>query len=330
MNVGWVIFFAFLALLYGFLTIGHFAAKYQRKKELDAKQDEAQAATLKRMKESEKRAEEAQAVLDELRKKETERIAVFNNETGKEKVPEKAEPVSKSEPKPKSEYRWEERDGCYYLIYDGLQKFNFNPKTWGDIKDSVTKGETFDIPFKDGGLGYKISGLVAPISGILFVFIFGKSGINPGDEIMMINPKPEALEKLKIHIEKIRERERMDDEERDRRQKEWERQRAESEKREIARKIKEKYRKRELEKIVRQELIDSGELFGDQPKRPPIPREVVDAVYRRDGGRCVYCGSTKDLQIDHIIPFSRGGSSELENLQLLCRKCNIEKSNKIG
>lgn len=104
----------------------------------------------------------------------------------------------------------------------------------------------------------------------------------------------------------------------------------EKEREEITHKIKERYRRRQLEKIIRQELIDSGELFGDQPKRPPIPREVVDAVYSRDGGRCVYCGSTENLQLDHIIPFSKGGATTLENLQLLCQKCNLEKSNKIG
>lgn len=106
--------------------------------------------------------------------------------------------------------------------------------------------------------------------------------------------------------------------------------RLEQEKAEIAKKLKEKHRRRELEKIVRQELIDSGELFGDEPKRPPIPREVVDAVYKRDGGRCVYCGSVENLQLDHIIPFSKGGATTLENLQLLCQKCNLEKSNHIG
>lgn len=111
---------------------------------------------------------------------------------------------------------------------------------------------------------------------------------------------------------------------------ERERQAREREKAEIASKLKEKQRRRELEERVRMELIDSGELFGDQPKRPPIPREVVDAVYRRDGARCVYCGSTENLQLDHIIPFSKGGATSLENLQLLCQKCNLEKSNKIG
>lgn len=104
----------------------------------------------------------------------------------------------------------------------------------------------------------------------------------------------------------------------------------EAEKVAIANKLKEKQRKRELVKAVTQELIDNGELFGDQPKRPPIPREVVDAVYKRDGGRCVYCGSTENIQLDHIIPFSKGGATTIENLQLLCQKCNLEKSNHIG
>lgn len=101
-------------------------------------------------------------------------------------------------------------------------------------------------------------------------------------------------------------------------------------KKEIADKLKEKQRRQELEKIVRQELIEKGELFGDQAKRPPIPKEVADAVYSRDRGKCVYCGSTENLQFDHIIPFSKGGATSVENLQLLCQKCNLEKSNKIG
>lgn len=47
---------------------------------------------------------------------------------------------------------------------------------------------------------------------------------------------------------------------------------------------------------------------------------------RRDGFRCANCDNAgSDLQIDHIIPVSKGGTNEIENLQLLCRKCNIVK-----
>lgn len=64
-------------------------------------------------------------------------------------------------------------------------------------------------------------------------------------------------------------------------------------------------------------------------KREPIPEEVRRLVFRRDGGRCQQCGSQELLQYDHIIPFSLGGSSEPENLQLLCAPCNKAKSGRI-
>lgn len=102
------------------------------------------------------------------------------------------------------------------------------------------------------------------------------------------------------------------------------------EKEKIKQKLIKRQRKRDLEKQVLHEMMDNGELYGEQLRRPSIPREVVDAVYRRDRGRCVYCGSTENIQLDHIIPFSRGGATTIENLQLLCQKCNLEKSNKIG
>lgn len=44
---------------------------------------------------------------------------------------------------------------------------------------------------------------------------------------------------------------------------------------------------------------------------------------------CCFCGSDKDLTIDHILPLSRNGSNDIKNLQILCRSCNSRKSNKI-
>lgn len=61
-----------------------------------------------------------------------------------------------------------------------------------------------------------------------------------------------------------------------------------------------------------------------------IPSEVKAEVWKRDKGRCVLCGSQDNLHFDHIIPYSKGGSSLIaKNIQLLCVRHNIAKSNKI-
>ncbi len=61
-----------------------------------------------------------------------------------------------------------------------------------------------------------------------------------------------------------------------------------------------------------------------------IPSNVKIEVWKRDGGKCVSCGATDELHFDHILPYSRGGTSlKAENIQLLCARHNLEKSNKI-
>ncbi len=60
-------------------------------------------------------------------------------------------------------------------------------------------------------------------------------------------------------------------------------------------------------------------------RREPISRGTRLAVWKRDGGRCVECGSDFDLQYDHVIPLSMGGASTAEKLQLLCADCNRDK-----
>ena len=61
-----------------------------------------------------------------------------------------------------------------------------------------------------------------------------------------------------------------------------------------------------------------------------IPTAVKVEVWRRDQGRCVLCGSTKNLHFDHDIPYSKGGSSiTANNVRLLCARHNLEKSDKI-
>jgi hypothetical protein len=62
-----------------------------------------------------------------------------------------------------------------------------------------------------------------------------------------------------------------------------------------------------------------------------IPSSVKLEVWKRDKGRCVECGSTDNLHFDHIIPFSKGGSSLVpENIQLLCARHNIAKRDNIS
>lgn len=51
-------------------------------------------------------------------------------------------------------------------------------------------------------------------------------------------------------------------------------------------------------------------------------------VYQRDGHRCVYCGAHQNLSLDHVVPLSRGGSNDLDNLATACRSCNSQKSNR--
>lgn len=61
-----------------------------------------------------------------------------------------------------------------------------------------------------------------------------------------------------------------------------------------------------------------------------IPSSVKLEVWKRDQGRCVKCGSEKNLHFDHVIPYSRGGSSLVaDNIQLLCAKHNLSKRDKI-
>lgn len=61
------------------------------------------------------------------------------------------------------------------------------------------------------------------------------------------------------------------------------------------------------------------------PKRQPIPDNIKMFVWQRDRGRCVKCGSQKNLEFDHIIPLSKGGSNSARNTQLLCEECNRSK-----
>lgn len=83
------------------------------------------------------------------------------------------------------------------------------------------------------------------------------------------------------------------------------------------------------------ELLNDGAIISnhkipDLKHNRLIPTSVKLEVWRRDKGRCVKCGSQDNLHFEHIIPYSKGGSSLVaENIQILCARHNIQKKDKI-
>lgn len=81
---------------------------------------------------------------------------------------------------------------------------------------------------------------------------------------------------------------------------------------------------------------------GSELKIPLVVRliKVIRMIYKncvpyskrnimvRDGHRCMYCGATEKLTIDHMIPASRGGKTSFENCITACQPCNNKKGNK--
>jgi 5-methylcytosine-specific restriction endonuclease McrA len=53
-----------------------------------------------------------------------------------------------------------------------------------------------------------------------------------------------------------------------------------------------------------------------------------DEVFSRDGHKCRQCGATENLTLDHIVSIASGGTSDVSNLQTLCRSCNVKKSDR--
>jgi hypothetical protein len=62
-------------------------------------------------------------------------------------------------------------------------------------------------------------------------------------------------------------------------------------------------------------------------ERDEIPGLVRALVFERDGRRCLWCGSAERLTLDHLVPWSAGGSDHSSNLRTLCWPCNEERSN---
>lgn len=89
-------------------------------------------------------------------------------------------------------------------------------------------------------------------------------------------------------------------------------------------------RLRARRKLERAHASMSAAQIPTTARRNSIPREVKLAVFERDGGCCVECGSNFDIQYDHVIPHSLGGADSVENLQILCAPCNQRKGASIA
>jgi hypothetical protein len=86
---------------------------------------------------------------------------------------------------------------------------------------------------------------------------------------------------------------------------------------------------RERDAILAAIHRDRGSAKGirqESHSRMAISSHVRREVWRRDGGSCVKCGSRRNLEFDHIVPVSRGGSNTARNIELLCETCNRSKS----
>lgn len=85
-----------------------------------------------------------------------------------------------------------------------------------------------------------------------------------------------------------------------------------------------------------------GNIILDNNKKSKISAATIERrkmspglrydVLKRDGFKCVLCGRTAEqgckLHVDHIIPVSKGGKTEVNNLRTLCEDCNLGKSDK--
>jgi len=92
------------------------------------------------------------------------------------------------------------------------------------------------------------------------------------------------------------------------------------------------------DEILNKEIISNENIGSEKSQRPEKDaRNITDRVrfrvFLRDGFRCTACGKSPithpgtELHCDHILPWSKGGPTKMENLKTLCSQCNLGKGN---
>ena len=88
-----------------------------------------------------------------------------------------------------------------------------------------------------------------------------------------------------------------------------------------------------VDRVIKREEAELSSALAEESDtsqgRERLSREVRDAVWTRDQGKCARCGSRERLEFDHIVPVARGGSNTERNIELLCEICNRAKSDSI-
>lgn len=85
-------------------------------------------------------------------------------------------------------------------------------------------------------------------------------------------------------------------------------------------------------KILKEDLLAHIKNIPLKDQNRSFDEAQRQVIYRRDNGVCQLCGQKcewNDWEADHIVPWSKGGKTEIENGQLLCTTCNSKKSNHI-
>ena len=86
-----------------------------------------------------------------------------------------------------------------------------------------------------------------------------------------------------------------------------------------------------VRKIFQEKVAENGYAPTPDPSprwsrsRKKLSAQKSLAVFARNGYACVTCGSRENLTVDHIVPWSKGGSNDMDNLQTLCKSCNSRK-----